>query len=240
MTPEAASEFLIMVQKETEACGDNPDLRCVGLFIQAEAIRQNECWVEALRLAKEGIELGPQLSPKGRKTGAKQFCQLISAYGYHAIGNPSAAREALAKLDTMGNDYFFHKQVEFKATHLKRLVGAEFKDSYTTITVANRSKVRMVLDVPAGIEVVEWDWVLAEFTISFTATFYEEGKSNGNEIQKVAQHSSDNGPIVGNLEVKGPGSLELIFDNTFSILRSKTVECRLQPTGLVVKQEVTK
>lgn len=36
----------------------------------------------------------------------------------------------LSKLNGLATEHFFQKQVEFKATHLQRLVGAEFEDSY--------------------------------------------------------------------------------------------------------------
>lgn len=242
MQPEMVERFLAMVRAETEACGDDVDSRCVGLFIEAEAFRQREAWAEALEVASRVMALGPELSDKGRKSGALHFCQLIAAFAHHAQGNLGAAKDDLAKLDALGTGHFFRRQVDFKATHLRQLLGAELQDAYTSVSVAARSRARLVVEVPEGAESVEWDWGLAEYSINFVAFFTRttEGtpsSSDRTELQRVEQHKADAGPFTGSLERPSPGRLELVFDNSFSLLRGKTVQCRVQPSSLQVKRE---
>eukprot|EP00913_Durusdinium_trenchii_P009665 g9082.t1 len=85
-------EFLRMVQEETDLQKD-ADGRCVGLCIQAEAMRQGEHWEEALKLADDGCALQPELSTAGIKTGCLHFCYLVLAYAHFAQGRPHAAQE---------------------------------------------------------------------------------------------------------------------------------------------------
>lgn len=245
MTPEKAQVFLDLVRAETDLCrageGDgeeDTDGVLMGYCIQAEALRQMEEWDEALRLAAEGVALGAKVSKAGRHTGALHFCQLVVAYANYAKGNLAAAKEALSKLDTLGSgDYFYAKQVEFKATRLKQLVGAEFEDSFTDLSIGARSRSRLVTQIPEGTDSVEWEFVLDEFSVTFTAIFVPEGGGEAKVLQTVEQHQADAGPLVGNFEPPGPGKLELLFTNSFSFLRGKKVHCRVSPKSLKLEAE---
>merc|ERR1712113_446677 len=110
------------------------------------------------------------------------------------------------------------------ATQLRKLIGMEFKDTYMEVSVAARNKARLTVDIPEGTEIVEWDWVLAEFTINFAAFFYGVGCAEPQELQRVEQHSAEAGPYMGILDNRGAGRLEFIFDNSFSIIRGKTIQ----------------
>ncbi|CAK9012423.1 unnamed protein product [Durusdinium trenchii] len=236
MRPEAAKEFLRMVQEETDLQKD-ADGRCVGLCIQAEAMRQGEHWEEALKLADDGCALQPELSTAGIKTGCLHFCYLVLAYAHFAQGRPHAAQEALAKLSSIGvSDHFFQKQVEFKATHLRRLVGAEFEECYREISVAARSQTKLVVELPKGTS-AQWDFILSSYSIDFAAIFIPESGEE-EELLRVEQHEAEAGPCEGSA---GPfasaGRVELVFSNSFSILRGKSLQCRVQPNSLVVHEE---
>eukprot|EP00933_Yihiella_yeosuensis_P011840 TRINITY_DN11962_c1_g1_i1.p1 TRINITY_DN11962_c1_g1~~TRINITY_DN11962_c1_g1_i1.p1 ORF type:complete len:719 (-),score=185.59 TRINITY_DN11962_c1_g1_i1:397-2553(-) len=234
MTEDGAEVFMKMVQEETEK-QDDPDGKCIGLCIQAEAMRQTENWSEALRLAAEGAALAPDLTADGIKSGTLHFCYLVLAYAKYQSGKPAEAKEALTKIDQIGaSDHFFQKQVEFKATHLKRLVGVEFEESYKEIAVPARGKMRLVADVPEGTKLVEWDFVLTDFTIDYEVNFSpaKEGSKAAKQLQKAEQYQASAGPVTGHAKSLGPGRLELVFSNSFSMLRGKTIECRLQPSSL--------
>ncbi|CAK0792271.1 unnamed protein product [Prorocentrum cordatum] len=233
MSPEQAEAFLGKVRCETDACED-ADSRCVGLWIQAEAMRQSERWEEALALAQACLQLRPELGAAGRKSGALQFTKLIEGYARFAQGRPAEAREALSQLQQLGGDHGFPKQVEFKATHLRRLVGAEFENSYMEVSVAARSKARLVVEVPDGTAAVEWDWLLKDFTIGFVAT---ARGAEAKELQRVEKYAAEDGPCTGSWEGTGPAVLELTFDNSFSVMRGKKVSVRLQPAGLRVARD---
>jgi len=235
MPPEQISRFIAMVREEIDACGSDPDAHAEGLLVLAEISRQTEDWDETFRLAAEGLDLEPRLSTRGKKTGVRQFLLLGSAYAHYAQGSPSCAKDVLAKLDCLGNDYFFHRNVEFKATNLRCLLGVEFSDTYISLSVPARRLAKLVADIPEGGLQLDWDFVLEDHTINFTAVFLTEESQC--QIEQVEQHNSENGPHVGSWVTSGPGRLELIFDNSFSLVRGKTVQCRLQPTNLLLAEE---
>merc|ERR1712137_351931 len=114
-------------------------------------------------------------------------------------------------------------------------LGAEFSDTYISLSVPARRLAKLVADIPEGGLLLDWDFVLEEHTINFTAVFLT-GESQC-QIEQVEQHNSENGPHVGSWVTSGPGRLELIFDNSFSLMRGKTVLCRLQPTNLKLAEE---
>jgi len=235
MKPDAAKEFLQMVQEET-ALQQDADGKCVGLCIQAEAMRQGEHWEEALKLASDGCALQSELSSQGVKTGCLHFCYLVLAYANFAQGRPHAAQEALAKLSSIGvSDHFFKNQVEFKATHLRRLVGAEFEEYYRDVSVGARSQTKLVVELPKG-TVAQWDFILSAHTIDFAAVFTPES-GEAESLQRVEQHEADAGPCEGTAgPFKCAGHLEMVFSNSFSYLRSKSLQCRVQPKSLVVRE----
>lgn len=237
MSDEQLQKFLALVDSETEAAAakNDADAQAMGLGVRAEALRQSESWDDAIKAASECLALAPSLSNDVRCTGILQFSQLAIAYAQYGKGQPGAAKDALMQLDALGKDVLWKTQVDFKAQHLKQLIGVELQDSYTEVVVGARSKAKLVVDLPEGIALVEWDWVVAEHNISFEAGFFPAGASADSStvlLQTVAKHESDAGPCVGSFEPPGPGKLELVWDNTFSKLRSKKVQCRVQPDSL--------
>jgi len=237
MTTKKAQEFVRMIRAELDACHDDTDWRCIGHFILAEALRQTEQWDEALQTCSSGLSLSPCISERAKTSGCVHFLHLTAAYAHHAMGAPSAAKDKLTKLAALSNAHFFQKAIDFKATHLQRLVGIEMEEQYKEIVVPARNRVRFAIAVPAGVEAVKWDWALAEYTLSFVATFQPQTPgANRFRVQDVDQHSAEKGPWSGILEAAHPGLLELVFDNSFSVLRSKDVRYRIQPAGLQVQQ----
>jgi len=238
MSPEAAKQFVGMLQAETDLCGDDVDARCFGICMQAESMRQMESWDEALQLVKEGTSLGPSLSAKGKKLGSLHFLYMVEGFAHYAKGNLTAAQEALIKLDAQGKDAWFVKSVQFKATYLRELLGVGFKDTYREIDVRARSKARLLVEVDADVETVEWDWCVKDKTIDFAAYFIKsaEGYPEGEpvEVQRVVQHEATSGPLEFSYNVPGPGRLELTFDNSFSMMTGKSIQCRVQPDSLSV------
>lgn len=245
MQPEHVRDFRVMVQAEVDSCGDDVDSRCMGLFVLAEAMRQCEQWDEALKYCEQCLALGDQLSPEGRKGGSQQFCRLVGAYAYFAKGSPGESKEELTRLDALGCEHMWHREIEFKATHLRRLVGAEFQEAYRELVVGARSRTRLVVVIPPGLESVEWDWIVDDHSINFTALLHTDAlakrefvEETAEVLQSAKQHRGENGPCLGSCPVlEKTGRLELIFDNSFSMMRSKTVQCRVQPTCLKVELE---
>jgi len=236
MCDEDAKKFIAMLKAETEACGDDVDARCFGLMMQAESMRQLESWDEALPLVAEGTALAPQLSTKGKKLGSLHFLHLVAAFAHFSKGNFTAAQDALIKIDSLGTDTFFAKSVAFKATYLKERLGVEFKDTYRDVAIAARSKSRLLVDVGEDVETIEWDWVVKDKTITFRAVFTPYGDLPV-DVQFLEKHEASSGPSELTYKVPGPGQLELLFDNSFSMMTGKSVQIRVQPDSLAVTEE---
>lgn len=238
MSPEGFGAFLELVRAETESCGESdPDNQVLGLWIQAEAMRQNERWDEALQLSAEVLQLAPRLSVEARKGGSLQFSALVAAYAHYAKGNVTVAKDMIAKVDLLGTDHFFRRSVDFKVTHLRRLVGMELQDTFLEVQIGGRSKRKLVADVPEGVNQVEWDFTLTDYSVSVVVAFRADGAASACEVQRLDKHDADAGPINGSYEVPGPGRLEVIIDNSFSMLRGKTLHCRTQPNPVKLRFE---
>lgn len=126
--------------------------------------------------------------------------------------------------------------MEFKATHLRRLVGAEFEEYYREISVAARSRTKLVIELPEGTS-AQWDFVLSAYTIDFAAIFIPDS-GEAEELQRLEQYEADAGPCEGTAgPFKRAGRLEMVFSNNFSYLRGKSLQCRVQPQNLVVREE---
>ena len=122
------------------------------------------------------------------------------AYAHYAQERPQLAREVLSKLNSLATEHFFQKQVEFKATHLQRLVGADFEESYRApvfiifhhfsslfivgeVSVAARSETKLWLELPKG-TAAQWDFLLSSFSIDFKAVFVpESGEMGRNRVE---------------------------------------------------------
>ena len=113
----------------------------------------------------------------------------------------------------MGTDHFFRRNVDFKATRLRQLVGLEMKNTHMEVTVGARRAVSLTAEVLQDVELLEWEIILAEYTISVIVRF------QGDTLMYVEQHAADAGPLSGSVEVKSPGVFELIIDNSFSLMR---------------------
>eukprot|EP00928_Gymnodinium_smaydae_P029649 TRINITY_DN22273_c0_g1_i1.p1 TRINITY_DN22273_c0_g1~~TRINITY_DN22273_c0_g1_i1.p1 ORF type:complete len:736 (-),score=151.73 TRINITY_DN22273_c0_g1_i1:144-2351(-) len=246
MDSSRSAEFLRLVEEETAMASEDANCRCMGLCIQAEAMRQQENWDDALRFALEGISLASELSEAGLASGSLQFCQLVVAYAYLGKGNREAARLAVQRLETLQSEHAFRKQVEFKGAHLSKLLGVETDttedDGYFDIEVGAGQTASLLVDVPEGIGQTQWCCLLQDYTVDFVASFRRTSPDdavNGDgthEVQRVSQHEASMGPISGELRKTGPGVLELVFDNKFSYFRSKYIRCRVDPVGLHVRR----
>ena len=118
------------------------------------------------------------------------------------------------------------------------------------LTVGARSREVVRVDVPfAGENEVKYLVSVMARGVEFSAHFSagtekskseeKADKSAGREksvLQKSSKIKAEDGPIRGSWTVQGPGTVELHFDNTYSMLRSKTVKytvevCPVVPEG---------
>lgn len=235
MSLEHTDVFLGKLKALEEKYMEDVDKRCRCLFLQAEIHRQCSSFEAGLKACAEGLALEPSLSEACKKKGYIQYMHFISAACHFYSGNLRDAKEALRKLEACSRSHELYYSCVFKTSQLNRRLGLEIKDAYLEVVVSNRSKLTLEAAVPAGTESIEWDFTLAEFSIGFHASFAPDGGGDSRMLQSLDKYDSNNGPVTGRFDTKGqPGKLVLTFDNTFSIMRSKTVLVRLQPDFLVL------
>ena len=87
-------------------------------------------------------------------------------------------------------------------------------ESRKSKTILRHFKVKK--DIEAG-EVVIWEFSTKYYDIGFSVTF------NGSEVVAFQRHNSHVKPVRGCLELSEDGNLELIWDNTYSKMRSKQI-----------------
>ena len=107
------------------------------------------------------------------------------------------------------------------------------------ITVSARSEEVVLVDVPVGPASIKYNLVVVARGVNFSATFIE-GDAAGEVQCKVAKAGvepivlrkesklkADAGSCVGTWHVDKPGVVRVVFDNSYSLLRSKTVKYTL-------------
>jgi len=229
MSPEGLEHFIKLIQTEMESYKETDvGARAQGLMIQAEVMRQSERWEEALQAASECLQLKPLLTKEEFKSGSVQVATLVAAFSQYAKCNLTAAQDMLRQLDGMGTTHFFRRNVDFKATHLRRLVGLDMHNEFTDVTVGSRGTIRLRAHVPEDVELLEWDFVLADHSITVIVEF------NGETLMKAERHKAEAGPISGSTEVKSVGVFEVLIDNSFSYMRGKNLQYRLKPSSVIL------
>jgi len=229
-------ELLGMLRVISDASADDPDRKCRSLFLQAEILRQAADWDRAISMCSEGLALQSSLSEDCARMGFVQYMHYIAASSHFYSSNLPMAKASLRKLEECTSSHDLYWTLQFKGTQLTRRLGIEMKDSYLEISVPNRSDLSVEANVPAGTNVVEWDFTLADFSISFSATFRAEG-ADGEvvQLQHVEKHEASNGPVSGRFEPSSAGKLKLTFDNRFSMMRSKEIVFRVLPETLILE-----
>jgi len=211
------------------------DKRCRCAFLRAEILRQASRFEDALTAAFDGIDLEPELSEDGAKGGYIQYMHFVVASCQCHTARLGEAQDTLRKLDALSRDHQLYYSVLMKTTQLSRRLGVEMKDAYLEVAVPSRSTQVFEAKIPSDLGLVEWDWTLEDYSISFSATFVPADGSASVNIQSVEKHESTEGPVMYRFETASAGKLELSFDNTFSILRSKKVFLRVQPEHVVLE-----
>merc|ERR1719162_113197 len=149
MTPDAVKNFMDLIKEATAEAGEDPDAKAIGLWLQAEGYRQAELWKEALDTANECIAFEPRLGKEGKESSCIPWSHLVCAYAHLSGGKAGMAKDALEKIEKYGTNHQCYRSIDFKATHLRKLIGMEVKELYTTVKVGARSKGRLLVPIPA-------------------------------------------------------------------------------------------
>jgi len=220
------AEALLQQLREKEDITLNKRVRTI--MCMAEICRQQERAEECREYIKQGLALEPELPEAGKKHGALHMLQYLKA-ALAAEDNPMEAQEVVRGLEEYSKQYPMSHEVMFKVTLLKKRIGADFLDVYKTCAVKNTTTVTaVVMQVGA---VVKWDWMLEAHDCSFRVVFTP---SSGEPlvIQELDRHPETDGPVTGQYTVETPGRIQLVWDNSHSWMRSKTVTYHLQPDDL--------
>lgn len=219
-------------RKELKEKGDN-DALARSAFVEAEMLRNSEEQPglddAVIEIAEQGLSLDQELSEVGLKYGAIPFLHFLVANANANKNELSKAKSSLASVDACGKDYWLYPLVVFKASQLKKRIGAEFEQCYQSITVGTKQV------FSANVEkdlVITWDFSVDTYNIDFSVSFLVEGEKNFKEVVAPTRHESQSGPLVGSFECPSSGVLKITFDNSFSMFRSKTVHYRIEPDYL--------
>jgi hypothetical protein len=104
------------------------------------------------------------------------------------------------------------------------------------VEVAAGAETRVELRLPSGKHHAEWAWALKDHTISHKAEFIPGSSVQGGDsvmLADVDQHDAKYAGPSMRCACSGPGVVRLVFDNTFSRMRGKTVLLHVEPRDVL-------
>jgi len=236
MPADKVTELLNLMKKIEDGTQD-VDIQCKMILFQAEVLRQSARYEEALAMAQRCQSFEGKLSPDAQKFGCLQYATYIMASSNFFMGKLGDAKDVLKKLDSMSKSHHLYHPILFKVTQLNKMLGLEMKDAYMELNVPNRDQLKYAVVIPEGTTEVEWEWMLDDFSLNFSANFTSSAAGStptATVVQSLEQYTATSGPCLGRYEPTKPGTLIFTFDNKFSMMRSKKVVFRVSPEHLVV------
>lgn len=115
------------------------------------------------------------------------------------------------------------------------LVKKEEEETGTSLTIGARSQQTVTVDVPCGNVEIKWILRLENKGINMSAILKPEDESSdvvirapvGDGTEKI---KAENGLAKGSWDIPKAGTLHVLFDNSYSMLRSKTLSYEFQIT----------
>mmetsp|Transcript_12151 Transcript_12151/g.30451 ORF Transcript_12151/g.30451 Transcript_12151/m.30451 type:complete len:433 (-) Transcript_12151:84-1382(-) len=107
----------------------------------------------------------------------------------------------------------------------------ECNSALTKVVLANRSKTTVEFEVPGDGFTAKWEVLVQDFGVGMSAVLVP---SSGGAPIKVIQDckvKADGGLAEGVVELPVKGTLQVTFDNTYSMFRGKTFQYRLDVIG---------
>ena len=83
------------------------------------------------------------------------------------------------------------------------------------------------MEVPAGGFTAAWEVLVEDFGIGMSAVLHPEAGGAPVEVMAMQKIKSDSGLAVGSFPLPTKGKLLVTFDNSYSILRSKTFNYKI-------------
>ena len=104
---------------------------------------------------------------------------------------------------------------------------SECSNALIKITVRARSTATVEVMVPAPHVTAAWELLVEDYGVDLSAALYPEGGGAPIEVLAKQKIKSDSGLASGTFALPCKGTLVLTFDNSYSILRSKTFNYKI-------------
>jgi len=212
--------------------------RAAAYMLMGELFLQAERRTEAIEACDAGLGLEPKYNKAAKDLGCVPYMHYLKTRASFEQGNILAAKDSAKKLAAQSSRYPFHLLVSVRMAHIDRRLGTEFAEAYTELTVKPWSAGTLLCPVPADHSgEIAWDFTIASGSIDFVAYFQPTGSAGWNEVQRAGHVDSNDGPLEGSFTPESSGMLKLVFDNSKSWVRPKTVHYHIEPAGLTATSE---
>jgi len=232
MTPECVDKVVVMTTNHRDAespCSDTR--RCWAHAILGGIWSQAGSPAKALEECKSGIALRPRLDEVGTKEGYIPFLVYVQASALVDQGDIRGAKEAVRSFLALGKNHDLYMWTSARIAEISRHIGEHVQDHFTELIVKAGQKKEVLLAVPSALPTegdISWEAVTPTNDISFVVLFMRDvpdGAAVWEELQR--EESVERG--CGSFVPSGPGTLKLIFDNTSSWFKNKTVLLQVEP-----------
>jgi hypothetical protein len=107
----------------------------------------------------------------------------------------------------------------------------ELASALTRVTVGNRSSTTVDLEVPGGGFQAHWELIMQDYGIIMGAQLRPADGGAVVTLMEPRKFKDTAGLVSGDFAIPAAGSLEVTFDNKYSMLRSKTFDYRIEMKG---------
>ena len=95
------------------------------------------------------------------------------------------------------------------------------------VTVSARSSEKLEIEVPAGGFTAKWEVLVEDYGVGMSAMLLPEGGGDPIPVMDMEKIKSESGLAAGSFALPKKGTLVVTFDNSYSLLRSKTFNYKI-------------
>ncbi len=252
MTPDALAALQQQLAKELGLRRSaSADERARVAVCDIELFRQMGDAKAASAAYHKAMALQPKLSAAGVQGGTLALAEYYAAVAAFEQGDVGATKLHLQGVKRRGTKHDLYAVLLLKTSVLMRSVGEGLEQDFEQVDLAAGQSVTLVVTVPAKKDVEEmllasggspaaigdakpatlrWFWLVDSHSVDFRAEFRAAGAATSKLLQVADRKEATDDAMSGELIVGGDlqgGELRLMWDNSFSVLRSKTVRYRV-------------
>lgn len=233
MADEAAAGLSSKLQSRQIGWGPDEQARAALVCGELAAGRGGETGrAECLAHCARGLALQPAVSPAAARQGIAPYLHYIVARELTQRGDFHSGRAAAAEAahsNTAG--LRLEKVVTFKLGVLTQMIDAAVAAAFTTLAIHARSTAVVALSVAAGVT-ASWEFTLEQLDVNFRVEWLpNEGEMVIVRPQQKMKAAAPTPTVRGEFVAPSDGVVRLVWDNTFSMLRGKTVLYRTTPAA---------